>query len=127
VRDQAPGAPDLELELALELELELDAAELTVAELIRGRVTMELARAAADPGYRPLVEQSADELLLNGPRPDRAAPSPDVAVVRALEAFARGRFMVLVDGRQASSAGEVLRLEPDSQVVFLRLLPLRGG
>lgn len=123
VQDKAPGATDFEFEL----ELNLDAADLTAAELIRGRVTTEVARTAADPDYRPLVEQSAEERRLNGPRPKRAAPDLERAVASALSAFEVGRFVLLVDGRQVQSADEVLRLTPSSQVMFLRLLPLRGG
>jgi hypothetical protein len=121
VRDAAPGAPDIEL------EIELDTADLTVAELIRGRVTSELVRHAADPGYRPLVEQSPEELQLNGPRPSLATPDLERAVGRALSAFEAQRFLLLVDGHQLTSADEVVRLTPASDVTFLRLLPLRGG
>jgi hypothetical protein len=125
VRDEAPGAPVIELEI--ELDLELDAAELTAAELIRGRVTAELARAAAEPDYRPLVPQSPEERLLNGPRAPREAPDCSTAVARALSAFAAGRFVLIVDGKQVHSADTVLRLTSASEVTFLRLLPLRGG
>lgn len=121
VRDEALGAP------AFEFEIVLDAAELTVAELIAGRVTAELVRSAADPGYRPLVDQSADERLLNGPRPSRVAPDRELAVARALSAFEAGRFVMLVDGRQVESADDVVSLTPSSEVRFVRLLPLRGG
>ncbi len=121
VRAQAPGAPDFEL------EIEFEAPELTVGELIRGRVTAEVIRAATEPGYRPLVEQSADELRLNGPRPEHPALELEEAINRAVRAFEVGRFMVLIDGRQVTSAEEVVTLMPASEVIFLRLLPLRGG
>jgi hypothetical protein len=121
VRDEAPGAPDVEV------EIDLESADLTVAELIRGRVTAELARGASPVGYRPLVEQSGEERLLNGPRPPRETPDLEHSVARALSAFQAGRFVLLVDGRQVESAEEVVRLTPSSEVTFLRLLPLRGG
>jgi hypothetical protein len=121
LRDEAPGAP------GFELEVELDSAALTVAELIRGRVTAELARSGLDPGYRPLVEQSAEERQLNGPRPQPAAPDLETAVARGLSAFEAGRFVLLVDGRQLTSADEVVTLTTSSEVTFLRLTPLRGG
>lgn len=121
VRDRAPGAPDFEI------EIELEAPELTLGELIGGRVSAELMRASTEPGYRPIVEQPAEELRLNGPRPTRERPELEDAIVRALRAFEAGRFMVLIDGRQVMSTAEVVALTPVSEVIFLRLVPLRGG
>ena len=121
IRDEVPGAPDIEL------DLELDSAELSVRELIRGRVTAEIALTGTVPGHRPLVPQSRDEHVLNGPRPAPAPPVLDEAVAQALSAFARGRFLLIVDGRQLDSADTTVRLTPDSEVRFLHLVPLRGG
>lgn len=121
MRDAAPGAPDNEF------DLELNSAVLSVAEVIRGRVTAELARGAGAMNLRPLVEPSADERLLNGPRRGREAPDLEREVARALSAFRAGRYVVLVDGRQVESADELVTLTPDSEVTFVRLVPLRGG
>lgn len=121
VRDAAPGAP------GYEFEIELSSAVLTASELIRGRVIAELARTAGERHLRPLVEQSPEERSLNGPRPGPRAPDPEQAVGRALAAFEAGRYVVLVDGRQVQSADELVRLTPDSEVTFVRLVPLRGG
>lgn len=121
VRDQAPGARDFEL------EIELTAPELTVGDLIAGRVSAELMRTANEPGYRPLVEQSADELRLNGPRTQGRPPELEVAIDRAVRAFEAGRFVVLVGGHQVMSTDDVVTLTPATEVTFLRLAPLRGG
>lgn len=121
VRDRAPGARDFEL------EIDLEATQLTVGQLIGGRVTAELMRAADEPGYRPLVEQSADEMRLNGPRPSPSPPELKDAIGGAVRAFEAGRYIVVVDGRQATSAEDVVTLTPSTEVTFLRLTPLRGG
>ncbi len=121
VRDRAQGARDFEL------EIDLEEAQLTVGQLIGGRVTAELMRTAEEPGYRPLVEQSADETRLNGPRPAPSRPELQDAIGGAVRAFEAGRYIVLVDGRQAMSAEDVVTLTPSSEVTFLRLTPLRGG
>jgi hypothetical protein len=45
----------------------------------------------------------------------------------AVEAFERGRLLVLVDGRQRVSLDEAVELSPASDVAFVRLVPLAGG
>ena len=54
VRDDAPGQAPFELEVELGLEPGLDSAEVTVAELIRGRVTAELLAQGQQPS-RPML------------------------------------------------------------------------
>ena len=45
----------------------------------------------------------------------------------AVEAFERGRLVVLVDGRQRLELDEAVELLPASDVAFIRLVPLAGG
>ena len=120
VRDQAPGAPDFEL------EIELDSVEVTAAELIRGRVTAELARVGGTVP-RPIVPVSEVEQALNGPRRDGRHLDLREETDRALHAFSKGRFVLVVDGRQITAADELISLSPDSKVTFVRLVALRGG
>ncbi len=51
----------------------------------------------------------------------------DVVVARALEAFERGRFLLLADHRQIEGLDEAIAFAVDAKVTFLRLTPLRGG
>ena len=120
VRDAAPGAPDFEL------EIELDSVEVTAEELIRGRVVAELARVGGVVP-RPLVAMSADELALNGPRKTGDNPDLEREVARALAAFERGRFLLLVGGRQLERLDEPVAVSAQTPVRFVRLVPLRGG
>jgi hypothetical protein len=46
---------------------------------------------------------------------------------RALEAFGRNGFVVLVDDRQVEELDDVVDLPVGAQVTFLRLVPLVGG
>lgn len=48
-------------------------------------------------------------------------------VEKALDAFERGVYMVVVDGHQTDTLDEVLTLTPTSKITFLRLTPLVGG
>lgn len=122
VRDETPG------DGVVELDLDLSGATFTAAELIRGRVAAELMQRGAEP-IRPLVAPTAAERTLNGPRrPPPGTPSDvEHETARALEAFHRGRFVLLVDRRQVLDPEERIELTPASQVTFLRLVPLQGG
>jgi len=122
VRDEAPGDDVVELDLAL------DGATFTAAELIRGRVAAELMRRGTEP-IQPLVQPTTAELALNGPRrPPPGTPSDvEHETARALDAFRRGRFVLMVDRRQVLDPEEQIELSPTSQVTFLRMVPLQGG
>ena len=52
---------------------------------------------------------------------------PSEAVEAALLAFADGFYYVFVDDVQIEQIDDVFRLEPQSHVLFLRLVPLAGG
>jgi hypothetical protein len=121
VRDQALGAPDFEL------EIELDSAQVTAAELIRGRVIAEIARAGGTVPRPIVVAVSELEESLNGRRDDGQTLDPETETQRALGAFRAGRFVLIIDGRQIEHADEIFTLTPDTQVNFVRLVPLRGG
>ena len=149
--EQRPGA-----ERQLRHRLELPAARITGAELIRCRITADVALHNADVRRRAgaqsmesggllersdhwLVTPGAVERALNGERGgygggpgSRLAGGPDLVeseplVKLALEAFARNGFFMIVDGRQVTDLDEVLTIEDDSAAVFLRLVQLVGG
>jgi hypothetical protein len=113
--------------------LELPAPTLTARELIRTRVFTEVrahGEGRAEP-FRGLVEPAPQERLLQPDRSARPAARRPIdwheQVRIALEAFERNGFLLLVDGRQVEALDEELRLRHDSEVVFLKLLPLVGG
>ncbi len=45
----------------------------------------------------------------------------------ATEAFDAGRILILVNDRQAASLDEEIVLSPETDIAFLRLMPLVGG
>ncbi|KQZ30954.1 hypothetical protein [Caulobacter sp. Root1472] len=93
-----------------------DRIEIRARDLIAERVILEWENRAAVDGERP---QSALGVALTDSR--------DAVVARALEAFERGRFLLLADNRQIETLDEVIAFAPDATVTFLRLTPLRGG
>ena len=95
-----------------------DGVPLRLLDLIRERVLMEIERAGeAATGARPLVAVA-----------DPAAPEArDEAVAAALEGFRRNAFFVTVDDRQVEDLEAEILLRPETQITFIRLLPLKSG
>jgi hypothetical protein len=114
---------------AAELVLDGLPDRLTVGELIRWRVREEVAAANLDRARVPrlLVQPTPEEAAANGPpRPPRPIDWERQARV-AEEAFERNGFFLLVDGRQVEELDEEVELGADTDVRFLRLVPLVGG
>jgi hypothetical protein len=112
-------------------ELVLDGLpdRLTARELIRWRVREEVAAANLD-GARAvnlLVQPAPQDAALNGPRPRRRPIDWERQALVAEEAFETNGFFLLVDGRQLETLDEEVELGVDSDIRFLRLVPLVGG
>lgn len=112
-----------------ELELQLAATQVSAGDLIRARVEQEVRAHNAQQVLRPfsgLVEPSATEASLNRSRKPRRVDA-DAQVKVALEAFAHGRVLLLVDDRQVDELDEQVTVRPGSTISFLKLVPLVGG
>ena len=108
-------------------------SRITVRDLIRTRVREEVAR------YNAATAASTD--IFHGlVMPDGAEPTPDgfrmprrrhvdwpEQAGKALHAFGRNGFFVLVAGRQVTDPDEVLELTADTDIRFIRLIQLIGG
>ncbi|MFF9647178.1 hypothetical protein [Kitasatospora aureofaciens] len=105
---------------------------LTLRELIRRRVHREVAEHdAGRPGaFHGPVQPTPAERTLNGdhrrPEEDRAV-DPERQFLDAVEAFGRNGFLVLVGDRQIEDLDAELDLRADTEVCFLKLVPLVGG
>ena len=130
VRDETASG-----DLVHELSLDFLQERITVRELIRERVRQEVEdfnRRQDERTFRGLVQPTDAERVLNGQRSEYRlkAHRPidwQEQCARALEAFARNGFFVLVDERQAASLDEELVIGPATQVSFVKLVPLVGG
>lgn len=105
-------------------------AATTLRELIRTRVREEVASYNAGPTaiFHGLVMPDGAKPAAQGfsmPRPRHIDWEQQAEL--ALEAFASNRFFVLIDGRQVEDLDEELHLTADSDVRFIRLVPLVGG
>ena len=115
------------------LRLDLLSSTITARELIRRRVYEEVQEYHAAPPsavFRGLVTPTAAEAALNATKPTHAIKRRvdwEAQYERALSAFARNGFFVLVGDRQVESLDEPLELKVDTEVSFVKLVALMGG
>ena len=119
------------------LALEFPAETTTVREIIRSRVYQEVADYNAGlktsaPPRRMLVTPTSTESRLNGALPRIGPKKPkqvdwEVQFELALRAFEGNGFFLLVGDRQAETLDEIVTIRPDTEVTFVKLVPLAGG
>ncbi len=108
---------------------ELDE-RLTVRELIRARIYQEVQDYNLSGGthFRGLVQPTGSEASPAGFRFGRRRPLDwEEQYRRALEAFERNGFFVLVGDRQAESLDDGFEVTAETEVSFVKLVPLVGG
>jgi hypothetical protein len=125
VRDETTGGKTTH-----ELSLEFLTERITVRELIRSRIYQEVQdfNRECKGTFRGLVQPTGAEQVLNGfqfkkPRQIDWKQQFD----QATAAFDAERILVLVDDKQATSLDEEIELRTDTDVAFLKLIPLVGG
>ena len=118
-----------------ELPLEFPGERITVRELIRERVYQEVQdfnRREHDAVFRGLVQPTDSERVLKQGRTEYRLerhrmidwkPQYD----KALEAFSRMGFLILVDDRQAAGLDDAFTVTPTTQISFVKLTMLVGG
>ena len=116
-----------------EFPLEFPSERITVRELIRERVYQEVTdynfRSRREGGvFRGLVQPTNTERTLNGFKvPKDRDIDWEAQFTRAIDAFGRNGFFILVDDRQAEALDEAIVISPSTQVSFVKLTPLVGG
>jgi hypothetical protein len=103
---------------------------LTVRDLIKARIYQEVQDYnLKQPEYfRGLVEPTQAERVLNGYKlKARRKIDWQEQYQRALEAFDRNGFFVLVGDKQAERLDQEFQVKVDAEVSFVKLVPLVGG
>ena len=110
--------------------ISLPAEVVSARELIRERVRQEVEgyNAHQTEYFRGLVQPADAERTLNGfkLRKLRALDWRE-QYDRAVEAFHRNGFVLLVDDRQVEDIDALIEVKPQTAVTFLKLIPLVGG
>jgi hypothetical protein len=123
--DKTPGKPETTAWV-----LQVTEPILTAREILRRRVFEEVTRFNAGHGdlFQGLVQPTDTERALNGfklrvPRKIDWQQQLDLAV----QAFGKNSFLLLVGHRQVEDLDEELMLSPQTEITFLKLVPLVGG
>lgn len=108
----------------------------TLRQLITRIVSQEVAafkeRQEARQLVRILTEQQIEAGLAKGRvdaggRELHQAVHPEEAVATALQAFEDGLYLVILDGEEQRELDRQVFLQPDSHMVFIRLVMLAGA
>lgn len=138
------GSPNTE-ETVPEVHLRLVSERISIAALITKSVAEQintLIRAKADERRisaalhkQYLLPKDIDELTASGkisvsnPTIANVSNAPNVAVEaqRAIASFNNKQFKLFIDGQEHYDSHSEVMLKEDSQIIFLRLVPLQGG
>jgi len=110
--------------------LECLTERMTVRELIRSRIYQEVQDYnQTEPEYfHGLVEPTDAERMLNGFKlKTKRKIDWQEQFKKALGAFERNGFFVLVGEQQAESLDQEFQVKVDTEVSFVKLVPLVGG
>jgi hypothetical protein len=109
-------------------ELRLASERITLRELLKRRIDEEVAELnAGGDEIIPLVTPTEQERRLNGDKSARKIVDSARQLTAAVEAFERRRIVIIVHGRQALDLDQPIIVTPDTEVRFLKLVPLVGG
>jgi hypothetical protein len=125
--DKTPGKTGSE---AAAWVLQVIEPVLTAREILRRRVFEEVSRFNARQGqiFHGLVQPTDTERVLNGYKLKKPRQLDwHEQFERAVQAFDKRRFLLLVGERQVESLDEELMLGAHSEITFLKLVPLVGG
>jgi hypothetical protein len=117
------------------LPLEFPSDRITVRDLIRERVYQEVHdyNRKSEPAFRGLIQPTGSELILNGPGHGSYQRKANVPIDwktqfdKALQAFERNGFFILIDDHQAEELEQMVVIGKGTQVSFVKLTPMVGG
>jgi hypothetical protein len=113
-------------------DVSVENETMTLQELIMLRVKEEILRRTEASAamyfniYQELTE-AEQKLNLQKHKANREAPDPEAYGYRALDAFKRNAFFVLIGNKQVDDLQEVIDLRRENPISFVRLTPLVGG
>ena len=101
---------------------------MTVRELIRQKVNQEVAECESHQRPGLSGEYLSPEALVRADGPEALSPGPvDKERERALRAYIARDYMIVISDQRILDPEAVLTLRPDTQVEFIKILPLVGG
>ncbi len=113
-----------------EVEVSFQNELTTVQDIINTRVYAEVAayNNKMPEYYRGLIQPGEAETTLNGFKlKQRKKIDAEQQLFTALDAFNRNGFFVLIDNIQAESLEQMVVINPNTTISFIKLTPLVGG
>ncbi|MEO8772059.1 MAG: hypothetical protein ABI402_18315 [Ferruginibacter sp.] len=113
-----------------ELSITFDSELRTVAAIIEARVKAEVsAYNEKQPEYfRGLVQPGDAEQTLNGYKlKSRKKVDEEKQLLVALDAFQKNGFFILIDNIQSESLEQMIVINKNTNISFIKLTPLVGG
>jgi hypothetical protein len=112
-----------------EMVVDFLTENITLRELIRGRVYQEVKDYNATGMKHPMGMQhmSMPQNLPANFSPQAKTADFHTEFDKAIDAFQRSRYFVLVGNQQPIDLDEEIVLRPDTEVTFVRLVYLAGG
>ena len=103
---------------------------LTVREIIETRVRREVQKfnESVSEYYNGLVQPDETELTLNGFKmKNKRAIDTEEQCRKAIKGFASNAFILLANDRQLESLDEIVNIDENTEISFVKLTPLVGG
>ena len=113
-----------------ELSVSLTNELVTVQEIIEARVNAEVEQYNnKQPEYfKGLVQPGDAERTLNGYKlKERKKVDAEQQCLIALDAYQKNGFFVLIDNIQSESLEQLVVINPETKISFIKLTPLVGG
>jgi hypothetical protein len=113
-----------------EFQVTMPQPKVTIKDIIAARVEAEVEAYNAKVGehLHGLVQPTEAEAVLNGFKLKKSVRvDVEKQTYVALDAFAKNGYFVFVDDLQAESLDQVVEIEGDTKVSFVKLTPLVGG
>jgi len=116
--------------LVSETILHFPLSEITVRELIEKRVKEEVEKYNQSLAglFFGLIQPEDSKVELNGFKMRNSRPvNIEKQQKAAIDAFGRNEFFLLINNKQVSELDHSLLITPNTQVGFIKLVPLVGG
>lgn len=113
-----------------QIPVEFSGELITVREIIRSRVLAEVDMYNKDMPeyYTGLVQPTDAEATLNGYRlKQRKMVNAEEQCRVAIDAFSKNGYFILIDNIQAESLDQMIVINKNTDVSFVKLTPLIGG
>jgi hypothetical protein len=112
------------------LSLEFSTNLTTIEEIIKKRIYQEVTEynALSSNEFNGLVQPTKAEKLLNGVKQkEKKIIDWEKQYKIAVEAFNNNGFIIIINNKQAESLGQIIELKLETEISFLKIVPLVGG